>query len=192
MSRQAVAETADIFRSERLERVFARCFASSFNTVLVGGADEPLYQPAISPGEPHRLYYREDFFASALHEISHWCIAGGPRLAQVDFGYWYAAEGRNEAQQKAFEAVEAGPQGLEWVLSRACGWHFQLSADNFGPEGVIPDTGEFALGVLRCARQWCERGLPGRAQTMYAALCKEFGTDLYWADLKFQLADIRR
>ena len=48
--------------------VFARCFWTSHATQLLGGADEPLYQPAGRAGEPHRLFYRENFAASALHE----------------------------------------------------------------------------------------------------------------------------
>ena len=47
---------------------FEDCFAS-FGTVLVGGAEEPLYRPS-QGGEPAKLVFREDFPASALHEIA--------------------------------------------------------------------------------------------------------------------------
>ncbi len=43
---------------------------------------------------------RTDFFASALHEISHWCVAGKARREQVDFGYWYCPDGRDAMTQK--------------------------------------------------------------------------------------------
>ncbi|MEQ8803813.1 MAG: elongation factor P hydroxylase, partial [Haliea sp.] len=63
----AAAPTSELFSALRLQRVFAACFFGSENTLLCGGAEEPFYAPATSSGEPHRLWYREDFFASALH-----------------------------------------------------------------------------------------------------------------------------
>ena len=67
------------FLAARVEQVFNDCFAHSCNTRLCGGADEPLYQPAATPAGFHALYYRGDYFASALHEVAHWCIAGAQR-----------------------------------------------------------------------------------------------------------------
>ena len=89
------------FLSERLERAFADCFADKLHTRLQGGADEPLYQPALQQGHSHVLHYRADYFASALHEVAHWCIAGTARRRQVDFGYWYAPDGRSGNEQLA-------------------------------------------------------------------------------------------
>ena len=91
------------FDSRRLEFVFNQCFAATEHTQLRGGAEEPLYQPASGAGGMHLLFYREDYFASALHEIAHWCIAGSARRRMVDFGYWYAPDGRDAQQQAAFE-----------------------------------------------------------------------------------------
>ena len=48
---------------------FEDCFAS-FDTVLVGGAEDPLYRTS-QGDEPAKLVFREDFPASALHEIAH-------------------------------------------------------------------------------------------------------------------------
>ena len=101
------------YDSRRLEEVFNRCFLLTENTRLVGGSAEPLYRPAGDGQEQHLLYYREDYFASALHEVAHWCIAGEARRQLVDFGYWYAPEGRDSQQQRAFESVEVKPQALE-------------------------------------------------------------------------------
>ncbi len=53
------------------------------------------------------------FYASALHEIAHWCIAGENRCQQVDYGYWYEPNGRSEERQFEFEKVEVKPQALE-------------------------------------------------------------------------------
>lgn len=164
------------FESRQLEAVFDGCFAQSENTRLFGGASEPLYQPATAAGEKHRLYYREDYFASALHEISHWCIAGPERRLLLDFGYWYAPEGRTGQQQRAFETVEVKPQALEWLFSRACGYRFRVSVDNFTDCGTLPDTTEFCGKVFVQAVHWQQTGLPVRAGQFFQALSAHFGT----------------
>jgi hypothetical protein len=165
------------FVPQRLERVFADCFLASCCTRLVGGALEPLYQPATKAGGLHLLWYREDYFASALHETAHWCIAGKARRQQTDFGYWYAPDGRSQAQQQAFEAAESRPQALEWLFSRACGFSFCLSTDNLNAQdGSVADNSDFQMQVFAQARHWQERGLPARAAQFYRALCREFGT----------------
>ena len=174
-----------------LQRVFNDSFAASHATRLVGGASEPLYQPAHGAQQWHRLYFREDYFASALHEVAHWCIAGEARRRLVDFGYWYAPEGRSPAQQRAFEAVECKPQALEWFFSRACGYRFRVSVDNLDAvEGAIPDTLPFRRQLLSQARRWQQQGLPPRADRFYRALCREFGSDLQPSQQIFELADL--
>ncbi len=180
------------FTSARVERVFLKCFGNSHRTRLLGGAAEPCYQPAQGEQRQHLLFYREDFFASALHETAHWCIAGEARRELPDFGYWYAAQGRSAAAQREFEAVEDKPQALEWFFSQACGASFQLSADNFDPHsGEVPDTSSFAQRVVAQALYWQRAGLPKRAEQFYCALCREFGTLLAPSQLSFLAADIR-
>ncbi len=138
MSGGIAALSADqIFIVARLESVFRACFNESENTLLRGGAVEPFYQPAGGERSVNLLIYREDFFASALHEIAHWCVAGNARRRQRDFGYWYAPEGRSSQQQTAFEAMEVKPQALEWFFSKACGYRFQVSVDNFNEEPAM-------------------------------------------------------
>jgi len=172
----ASARSADFFCPGRLQRVFAACFFGPENTLLCGGAEEPFYAPATAPGEPHRLWFREDYFASALHEVAHWCIAGPARRLLPDFGYWYAAEGRDPGQQAAFEAVEVVPQALEWCFAIACGYRFQVSTDNLAAErGVPADHSAFQAAVCREARRRALQGLPPRARQFYAALQAEFG-----------------
>ena len=162
--------------SVTLERVFNRCFLDSENTRLIGGASEPLYLPADDNGRENRLYYREDYFASALHEIAHWCIAGRERRGMRDFGYWYEPEGRNSEQQDAFLAVEARPQALEWCLSVACDYPFRLSLDNFDPDGYEPMRRTFASRVVAQVQRLREQGLPSRAAHFFDALAQEFET----------------
>ncbi len=175
----------------RLERVFERCFAREYRTRLVGGAGEPFYRPAHDKETPHMLFYREDFFASALHETAHWCIAGAARRRLPDFGYWYAPEGRDRSEQRAFEAVEAEPQALEWLFSLAAGSPFRLSLDNLdGATGEPPDACSFAALVLDRARHWQRVGPPVRAGIFYAALCTEFGTRVALPGQRLALGDI--
>jgi elongation factor P hydroxylase len=158
---------------------------------LCGGAAEPFYQPAVGVGEPHRLWYREDFFASALHEIAHWCIAGRERRLLPDFGYWYAPEGRNPAQQAAFEQVEVGPQALEWCFARACGYRFQVSTDNLAAEqGGATDHSAFKRAVCAEAERRVRAGLGPRAQRFCRALQQAFGDNTPWQSWRFTLADL--
>lgn len=173
------------FECSRLEALFNRCFADSQNTRLVGGAAEPLFQPAAADQATNLLFFREDYFASALHEIAHWCIAGAERRKQQDFGYWYAPEGRSENEQKAFEAVEVKPQALEWCFSLACNYPFQISVDNFGSGGELPDTLQFRLDVAAQARYWQQNVLPVRAMRFFEALVKEFDTGAEMGKLQF-------
>ncbi len=171
----AVAHAAE-HCPRRLEQVFAACFRKKYRTALVGGAPEPLYQPARVPGQLHLLHYREDYFASALHEVAHWCIAGPRRRELVDFGYWYTPDGRCASQQRAFEAVEYRPQALEWHFARACGYRFRISLDNLdGGDGQARDSASFKDRVLEQARVWQVRGLPARAHHFVLALRREFG-----------------
>jgi elongation factor P hydroxylase len=185
----ASAETR--FDAARLEKVFNKCFAVSCNTRLYGGAQEPLYQPATRIDGLHALYYRHEYFASALHEAAHWCLAGETRRQQLDFGYWYAPEGRSVQQQQAFEAVERKPQALEWYFSKACAYRFQVSLDNLDLVSAgLHDSGEFKEAVFEQVVIWRDQGLPSRAAAFYRALCAEFGTVTPASQLQFALADL--
>jgi len=111
-----------------LIRQFNACFSDQ-NTVLAHSPDEPEYRPATTQ-QPAQILFAHGFFASALHEISHWCIAGAERRKLPDLGYWYAPDGRNHAQQQLFEQVEIKPQALEWLFTVACDRPFRVSRDN--------------------------------------------------------------
>lgn len=99
------------------------------NVELVRGDGEPEYFPAIY-GQLARIEFAHGFFASALHELSHWCIAGNNRRQLSDFGYWYSPDGRTMNQQQAFEKVEIKPQAIECLFTLACKRQFQISQDN--------------------------------------------------------------
>jgi elongation factor P hydroxylase len=128
---------------------FNDLFETTENTVLISGTDEPLYLPATNSEERHRIIFAHGFFASALHELSHWLVAGVERRQLEDYGYWYKPDGRTKLEQIAFEQVEIKPQAMEWVLSAACDHRFHFSADNLNGDSAISD--EFKENVRRQA-----------------------------------------
>ena len=171
--------------------LFSSEFEVSFNTILIGGADEPLYLPATADGQCCRIFYRQDFISSALHEIAHWCLAGGRRRLLEDFGYWYQPDGRSVDQQAVFEAAETKPQALEWMFAVACGHTFRVSADNL--EGLRNDgpSDIFRQGIVDQAKSWCEaEKLPPRAAVFLGRLSGAFGSFNTRCDQHYQLAKI--
>lgn len=159
-----------------LVMLFNQCFEASEQTILKSGGSEPVYQPNGWPDACAEIISTRDYFSSALHEISHWCIAGTARRQQVDYGYWYEPDGRTEAQQVAFEKVEIKPQALEWIFTHACGQRFRLSADNLNN----PDAGasdEFKRNVSHQAKTYIAAGLKGRAGVFFDALKGHFSPD---------------
>ena len=169
--------------NKRLEAVFNDCFADRYSTRLEGDADEPIYLPATAT-QPARILYRYDYFASALHEIAHWCLAGEERRKHEDYGYWYASDSRSSEQQKDFLRVEVKPQALEWVFSAAAGYPFAVSLDNINARPANPDWDywqqlkqqkiEFTQACRKQAMLWLENGFPTRAQTFITQLLSEF------------------
>lgn len=102
---------------------------SHLNVNLVKGDFEPEYFPADETSTA-RIQFAHGFFNSALHEISHWTIAGEQRRLLPDLGYWYAPDGRTAEQQALFERVEIKPQAIEWLFSKAFDLNFRVSLDN--------------------------------------------------------------
>ena len=111
--------------------VFNQCFLESERTRLVGGAQEPWYEPVSAAGEAAVLYCRADYLASALHETAHWCLATPQQRALTDFGFSYIAPPRTLAQQRRFFELELPVQSLEALFSNAAGVEFRVSADSF-------------------------------------------------------------
>ena len=144
-----------------LIQLFKQCFFKDFNTLLEGNTDEPLYTPA-TDGLPSRIFYAHDYFASALHEVAHWCIAGEKRRQLEDYGYWYEPDGRSTQQQQLFESVEIAPQAMEWIFSRACHAPFRISADNLTSNAGCSE--HFKDAVYQQAQEYLKEGLPKRAE----------------------------
>ncbi|PXX91097.1 transporting ATPase [Marinobacter vulgaris] len=155
--------------------LFNDLFRANYRTVLVRGGDEPEYVPATEPGGFAQIIFAHGFYASALHEISHWCIAGKQRRTLRDFGYWYCPDGRTVAQQQAFEKAEIKPQALEWLFSIAAGARFHVSVDNLSGSGAW-DEDAFRKNVSAQADHYLEHGLPARAGRFLQVLQTFYGT----------------
>lgn len=160
---------------ERLIKLFDATFKETHQTILVRGPQEPLYQPQ-SPDHPwNQIVFAHGFFASALHEIAHWCLAGAARRKLLDYGYWYQPT-RSLQEQEAFYQVEIKPQALEWVFTLAAGRRFFLSADNLQPGGAEPLASwyEFRSHVRTQVHKYLTGPLPDRAEIFAGKLFMEF------------------
>jgi len=146
---------------EDLIRLFNQTFLKAENTQLICCEPEPIYRPANANSPHHRIIFAHGFYASALHEIAHWCVAGPQRRLLEDFGYWYQPDGRSEAQQAEFEKVEIKPQALEWIFSTAAGFPFHFSADNLN--NACGPSQTFKLAVQTQIHTYLAQGLPSRA-----------------------------
>ncbi len=172
----------------RLQAVFHDVLGQRWRTRLQGGAQEPFYQAATDIEADAIIFFTRDYFASALHEIAHWCVAGEERRKRDDYGYWYAPDGRNAEQQAAFEKVEVVPQAYEWIFSVACASPFRVSADNLAmPEGA---GREFKIAIWQQVRAFCETGLPLRPRLFTEALAQEFKQPMVLNKNNFNLDSI--
>ncbi len=156
--------------------IFSDTFFEKYNTRLIKGGDEPLYSPANADCSYHQVIFARGFYASAFHEIAHWCQAGEKRRLLQDFGYWYIPDGRNKKQQQKFEQVEVYPQAIEWAFNVAAQKKFHTSADNLN--GYQGDTAGFKAKVYQQVLVFIEQGFPARAQQFIEALAIFYQTDL--------------
>lgn len=166
-------EKDEALQTDALIELFDALYSARYNTRLVRGEDEPIYLPADETTPYHRIVFAHGFFASALHEISHWCIAGPRRRLLEDFGYWYLPDGRNQNEQEAFEKAEIAPQAIELILTQACGRHFNVSVDNLSPD-IEVDREAFRTRVEQKAKERLQRGLPPRIEALRRALTAHF------------------
>jgi len=157
--------------AHELEQLFAKTFFDQYRTVLQGGAAEPEYRPGTG-NRPSYIYYTRDYVRSALHETAHWCVAGPIRRTLVDFGYWYAPDGRDNAQQAEFEKMEVYPQALELIFSAACNQRFRVSLDNL--TGEAGHAQPFEAAVLARAETLLANGLSERAAQWTSALATHY------------------
>jgi elongation factor P hydroxylase len=166
---------AKLHNYQDLMLLFNATFIKTENTVLVKGDHEPIYIPARHSPQHHQIVFAHGYFASALHEIAHWCIAGKQRRLLEDYGYWYKPDGRDNKQQVEFEKVEVKPQAIEWAFSCASGKPFTVSTDNL--KGAVADTQNFQEAVKHQIMLYLEQGFPPRAAEFMDVLQGFYLTD---------------
>ena len=164
--------------------IFNQCFALEYNTQLVKGDDEPLYRPADDLQLYHSIIFAHGYFSSALHECAHWFVAGEQRRQILDYGYWYIPDGRNAEQQALFQKLEVNPQSIEWILSAAAGYKFQVSIDNLN--GAESNRDEFKQALYQQVLWYCQHGLPLRAERFRKCLCQFYETPLTLTEDQFR------
>lgn len=166
--------------------LFNSAFGLTENTILVRNitfpfdgpdenATEPVYLPEDAECPRNRIVFAHGFFASALHEIAHWCVAGAGRRQFVDYGYWYQPDGRDAVAQKLFEQVELKPQAVEWAFSIAAGFPFDVSVDNVSGVGI--DRKSFRKRVHGELKRFADNGFPARAQQFIEILHRQYNTE---------------
>ena len=163
---------------------------SHHNVTLVRGDFEPEYFPATNQS-PAKIQFAHGFFNSALHEISHWSIAGEKRRLLPDLGYWYAPDGRTQEQQSLFEQVEIKPQAIEWLFSQSFGRKFRVSLDNLtgdGGDGKIFKDNVYAQ-VQRYFSGEAKLPLDATAFIGFICQCTRLGTPLQLNEFKRELLD---
>lgn len=177
---------------DQLIQIFNDLFINRNNTCLAHSHDEPIYLPADTDNKHHRILFAHGFFASALHEISHWCIAGAERRLMIDFGYWYEPDGRSEQKQREFERVEIKPQAIEWILTKASGRDFNISTDNLegDPQAIAAGREQFAQNVVKQVKIYLLNGLPERADVLKQALLAYYQPNTLLDRDRFQLSEL--
>ena len=145
-----------------IARLFNSVFEVEHGVVMSGGYSEPLYMPGEQlGGGMNQVRYTYDYASSALHEASHWCMAGRTRRKLVDYGYFYDPPPRSAIMQRRFEYFELDVQALECLLSRSADIPFRASLNDVGTTLETADL--FRCRVERRARNWLMSGLPPRA-----------------------------
>ena len=89
LSADEIAANKSPHHYQDLMQLFDSTFGAMYNTHLVKGGDEPIYLPSNEQCDFNQIIFAHGYYASALHEISHWCLAGAERRLLEDFGYWY-------------------------------------------------------------------------------------------------------
>lgn len=175
--------------------IFNHCFSEEYNTQLERGGDYPIYLPAFfdenqtpSSRNYNVILFAHGYYSSALHEISHWLVAGKARREQEDFGYWYEPDGRSEEKQREFEQVEVKPQAIEWILATAANFRYFASADNL--TGNPGDNSAFKQAVYLQVKHYAEKGLPKRAEQLRQAICQFYKTENRIDLTKFDISRI--
>jgi hypothetical protein len=160
--------------AKKLISLFNAVFGTDFNVVINSDSDEPDYRASLEPNIPNLINFANGYCNSALHEIAHWVIAGDQRRSQHDYGYWYAADGRDSEQQKLFQQLEILPQAIEKAFCEAMQRPFKASLDNLNHPVESSEIEKFEREIELKKCQLQQLGFPPRAQQFIDALSTEF------------------
>lgn len=144
-------------------------YLNRFNTKLIGGFDEPFYQASVDEKQA-QIQFSHDYIRSALHELSHWCVAGVERRKIDDYDYWYAQDGRNQQQQNEFFKLEVKPQTIEWAFSIVCGVKFDASVDNLN--NSVVGVEEFKENLSKQMQYYLKHGFSKRVNEILHIISK--------------------
>jgi len=161
-------------RVSDLITIFDALFLETHNTRLIKGDNEPVYLPKNEAIPYNQVVFAHGFYASALHEIAHWLVAGEHRRKLEDYGYWYCPDGRSVKQQSEFEAAEIKPQAIEWLLSEAAGFNFNVSIDNLNGEQTCRFS--FQTRVQAQVFKLLDKGVNARTEQLLKALSDFYKT----------------
>lgn len=156
---------------------------NKYNTVIIGGFDEPFYLAAVG-GKQAEIQFSHDYIRSTLHELSHWCVAGVERRKIDDFGYWYAPDGRSQQQQDEFFKLEIKPQAIEWAFSIVCGVKFEASVDNLNNQ--VEGVDEFKQNLVLQLQDYLTNGFTKRVEEIIQLISNHQGI----GDFKATIASV--
>lgn len=145
-------------------------YLNNYDTILIGGFNEPFYK-AFKADKCAEIQFTRNYIRSALHELSHWCVAGTERRKVDDFGYWYAADGRNQQQQDEFFKVEVKPQAIEWAFSIIGGVKFEASVDNLLTSVAGVDS--FNKNLINQLKTYIKEGFSLRVSSIIQLIAHE-------------------
>ena len=169
---------------DELLKLLNQNYLYQFNTQIIGGFDEPFYKTFVGK-KPAQIQFSHDYIRSALHELAHWCVAGKERRKQDDYGYWYAADGRNQQQQNEFFKVEIKPQVIEWAFSIVLGIPFEASVDNLGTQ--VEGVDDFNQNLRKQLSNYVVKGFPKRTRELLLLLSNYRGIKDFIEKIKRQM-----
>lgn len=177
-----------IHHYQDLITLFNDLYKESEETILINGGEDPIYLPKNESSSFNQIIFQENYFASALHEIAHWCIAGKERRKLVDYGYQYQPNIYSTNDRNIYEKLETKPQAIEWIFCLATGTPFYVSiGDDWPVREINPD---FRYNIYQQAIYYFQHGLPRRAEQFKQILLKFYKREEISESSVFRLEDL--
>ncbi len=132
--------------------------------------------PADAEVPYNRIVFAHGFYASAIHEISHWCIAGKARRELVDFSATGIARmGVMPKRKASLKMLKRSRRHSTGCSVLAAGYPLNVSCDNL--EGDFePDRVVFQRRVHAQVMDYLANGIPERPARFIKALQNYYHT----------------